>query len=73
LFSWRCSSIAISAFRISAFQKEHMANYRAWSALLGKRRNAGKGAAGLSKSSAKKGATKSAAKNGAKWMSDMVG
>jgi hypothetical protein len=43
--------------------EEHMANYRAARALMGKGRNAGEGAAGLSKSSAKKGARKSAAKN----------
>jgi uncharacterized protein YdhG (YjbR/CyaY superfamily) len=42
--------------------EEHMANYRAARALLGKGRNAGEGAAGLSKSSAKKGAKKSAVK-----------
>jgi hypothetical protein len=46
--------------RVSA--EEHMANYRAARALLGKGRNAGEGAAGLSKSSAKKGARKSAVK-----------
>ena len=39
-----------------------MANYRAARALLGKNRNAGEGAAGLPKSSAKKGARKSAVK-----------
>jgi uncharacterized protein YdhG (YjbR/CyaY superfamily) len=39
--------------------EEHMANYRAARALLGKGRNAGEGAAGLSKSSTKKGTTKS--------------
>ena len=38
--------------RVSA--EEHMANYRAARALLGKGRNAGKGAAGLSKSSARR-------------------
>jgi hypothetical protein len=38
-----------------------MANYQAARALMGKGRNAGEGAAGLSKSSAKK--TKSAVKN----------
>ncbi len=42
--------------------EEHMANYQAARALLGKGRNAGEGAAGLSKSSAKKGARKSAIK-----------
>jgi uncharacterized protein YdhG (YjbR/CyaY superfamily) len=42
--------------------EEHMANYRAARALLGKGRNAGEGAAGLSKSSAKKGARNSAVK-----------
>src|SRR6267378_6251713 len=46
--------------RVSA--EEHMANYQAARALLGKGRNASKGAAGLSKSSAKKGARKSAVK-----------
>jgi hypothetical protein len=46
--------------RVSA--QEHMANYQAARALLGKGRNAGEGAAGLSKSSAKKGARKSAVK-----------
>ena len=61
-----------------------MANYQAARALLGKGRNAGEGAAGLSNSSrarrvrergssAKKGAKKSAVKNGAKGMSDMAG
>ena len=40
--------------------EEHMANYRAARALLGKGRNAGEEAAGLSKSSAKKGAVKKA-------------
>ena len=40
--------------------KEHMANYRAARALLGKGRNAGEGAAGLSKSSATKSAVKKA-------------
>ena len=45
--------------------EEHMANYyQAARALMGKDRNAGEGAAGLSKSSAKK----SAVKNGAKGM-----
>ena len=39
-----------------------MANYQAARALTGKGRNAGEGAAGLSKSSAKEGATKSAVK-----------
>jgi hypothetical protein len=42
--------------------EEHMANYQAARALLGKGRNAGEGAAGLSKSSAKKGARKVAVK-----------
>src|SRR5580765_8742002 len=42
--------------------EEHMANYRAARALLGRGRNAGEGAAGLSKSSAKKAARKSAVK-----------
>jgi hypothetical protein len=46
--------------RVSA--EEHMANYRAARALMRKGRNAGEGAAGLSKSSAKKGARKSAVK-----------
>ena len=41
-----------------------MANYQAARALMGKGRNAGEGAAGLSKSSAKKGARKSAVKKG---------
>ncbi len=41
-----------------------MANYRAARALMGKGRNAGEGAAGLSKSSAQKGARKSAVKKG---------
>ena len=44
--------------RVSA--AEHMANYQAARALMGKGRNAGEGAAGLSKSSAKKGAKKKA-------------
>ncbi len=39
-----------------------MANYRAARALMGKGHNPGEGTAGLSKSSAKKGATKSAVK-----------
>ena len=42
--------------------KEHITNYRAAKALADKGRNAGEGAAGLSKSSAKKGAKNSAAK-----------
>jgi hypothetical protein len=42
--------------------EEHMANYRAARALMGK-----------AKSSPKKGARKSAVKNGAKGMSDMAG
>jgi hypothetical protein len=46
--------------RVSA--EEHIANYRAARALLGK-----------GKSSAKKAAKKSAVKNGAKGMSDMAG
>jgi hypothetical protein len=46
--------------RVSA--EEHIANYQAERALMGKGRNAGEGAAGLSKSSAKKGAKKSAVK-----------
>jgi hypothetical protein len=41
---------------------EHMANYQAARALMGRGRNAGEGAAGLSKSSAKKGAKQSAVK-----------
>jgi hypothetical protein len=45
-----------------------MANYRAARALMGKGRNAGEGAAGLSKSSAKKGVKKFAVKNGTKGM-----
>ena len=44
--------------RVSA--EEHMANYQAARALMGKGRNAGEGAAGLSKSSAKKVAVKKA-------------
>jgi hypothetical protein len=48
--------------RVSA--EEHMANYRAARALLGKGRNAGEGAAGISKNSANKGAGKSAVKKG---------
>ena len=40
--------------------EEHMANYRAARALLGKGRNAGEGAAGLSKRGAKKSAVKKA-------------
>jgi hypothetical protein len=40
-----------------------MANYQAARALLSRSRNAGEGAAELSKSSAKKGAKKSAVKN----------
>ena len=39
-----------------------MANYQAARALMGKDRNAGEGAAGLSKSRAKNGAKKSAVK-----------
>jgi hypothetical protein len=46
--------------RVSA--EEHMANYKAARALMGKGRNAGEGAVGRSKSSAKKGAKKSAVK-----------
>ena len=46
--------------RVSA--EEHMANYQAARALMGKGRNAGEGAAGLSKSRAKNGAKKSAVK-----------
>jgi len=43
--------------------EEHMANYyQAARALMGKDRNAGEGAAGLSKSRAKNGAKKSAVK-----------
>jgi hypothetical protein len=42
--------------------EEHMANCQAARALMGKGRNAGEGAAGLSKSTAKKGAKKSAVK-----------
>ena len=44
--------------RVSA--EEHMANYQAARALMGKDRNAGEGAAGLSKSRAKKSAVKKA-------------
>ena len=44
--------------RVSA--EEHMANYQTARALMGKGRNAGKGAAGLSKRSAKKAAVKKA-------------
>jgi hypothetical protein len=44
--------------------EEHMANYRAARTPPGKGRNAGEGAAGLSKSSAKKGARKSTVKKG---------
>jgi hypothetical protein len=44
--------------RVSA--EEHMANYQAARALMDKGRNAGGGAAGLSKSSAKKAALKKA-------------
>ena len=44
--------------RVSA--EEHMANYQAARALLGKGRNAGEGAAGLSRSSARKSAAKKA-------------
>ena len=40
--------------------EEHTANYQAAKALMGKGRNAGEGAAGLSKSSAKKSAVKKA-------------
>jgi hypothetical protein len=40
--------------------KEHITNYRAATALTDKGRNAGEGAAGLSKSSAKKSAVKKA-------------
>ena len=43
--------------------EEHMANYPAARPLMGKGRNAGEGAGGLSKSSAKKGGKKSAVKN----------
>ncbi len=46
--------------RVSA--EEHMANYQAARALISTGRNAGEGAAGLSKSSAKKGAKNSAVK-----------
>ena len=46
--------------RVSA--EEHMANYPAARALISKGRNAGEGEAGLSKSTAKKGAKKSAVK-----------
>ena len=42
--------------------EEHMANYQAARALMGKGRNAGEGAAELSKSSAKNGGKKSAVK-----------
>ncbi len=70
--------------RVSA--EEHMANYQAARALMGKGRNAGEGAAGLSRNgwrSKRPGfprvrergssAKKSAVKNGAKGMSDMAG
>ena len=50
--------VARTVARVSV--EEHMANYRAARALLGKGRNAGEGAAGLSKSSAKKSAVKKA-------------
>ena len=65
--------------------EEHITNYRAARELTDRRRNAGEGAAGLSrnglrkqtaglsKSGAKKGARNSAVKNGAKGMSDMAG
>jgi hypothetical protein len=53
--------------RVSA--EEHMANYRAARALLGKGRNAGEGAAGLSRNGLWKqtaGLSKSSAKSSAK-------
>src|SRR4029077_6095977 len=49
--------------RVSA--QEHMANYRAARALLGKGRNAGEGAAGLSKTNAKKVKPKKSANSSA--------
>jgi hypothetical protein len=47
---------------LRVYLEEHMANYQTARALLGKGRNAGEGAAGLSKSRAKKGAKKSPVK-----------
>jgi hypothetical protein len=47
---------------VRVFVEDHIANYRAARALMGKGRNAGEGAPWLSKSSAKKGAKKSAVK-----------
>ena len=57
-FWWK--PVGRTVARVSA--EEHMANYQAARALMGKGRNAGEGAAGLSKSSAKKDARKSAVK-----------
>ena len=48
--------------RCARVREENMTNYQAARALLGKGRNAGEGAAGLSKSSAKKRAKRSAVK-----------
>jgi len=70
----RAGSERITSFGVArVFAEEYMANYQAVRALMGKGRNAGEGAVGLSKSSANKGARKSAVKNGAKGMSDMAG
>ena len=57
-FWWK--PVGRTVARVSA--EEHMANYQAARALMTKGRNAGEGAAGLSKSSAKKGAKKSETK-----------
>jgi hypothetical protein len=73
LSTWFTSEYKKSGKKLRVSAQEHMANYKAARALMGKGRNAGEGAAGLSKSSAKKGARKSAVKNGAKGMSDMAG
>jgi hypothetical protein len=57
---YRQKSVGRTVARVSA--EEHMANYQAARALMGKGRNAGEGATGLSKSRAKKGIKKSAVK-----------
>ena len=57
---YRQKSVGRTVARVSA--EEHMANYQSARALIGKGRNAGEGRAGLSTSSAKKGARKSAVK-----------
>ena len=58
----RVSQICSVVARVSA--EKHLANYQAARALMSKGRNAGEGAAGLSKNSANKGARKSALKKG---------